>query len=343
MNTGKEGPKEPPEKNDAAFTPGGRRPRKNIHLYGTSQQEPPDLLAQSSADPLREVSRPEVQQSDRLNDGFVMPPGGRRRRSRVRRLEPGLSFSFGARSELPLRRRKSPGPPDTANWITSAGWSNSTGDPITLFTSSWTVPSPPPTVASQLLYLFNGIEPADGQTILQPVLQWGDSGADEDGQNRTGQFWAVASWMVGGPDNSATHTPHIQVTAGDVLVGAISLVSQSTAGFVYTCEFQGIAGTALSTPPIPELVWCVEALEAYELQDNYTPPYDLDSASEYPASQMVAFDNINIVTNAPGPPGSWQVANVVATFGEYSSIANDSSASGEIDVYFRSPSTVSTD
>ena len=190
-------------------------------------------------------------------------------------------------------------------------------------------------MASQLLYLFSGMEPADGQTILQPVLQWGDYGPDEDGVHRTGQFWTVASWMVGGPTNSATHTTHIRVSSGDVLIGVITLMSQTRAGFVYSCEFEGLAGSKLQTPVMQELVWCAETLEAYELEGRHIVPYDLDSGSEYPAAEAIAFRNIKVVTGATGPSAGWQKQDVVSKYGEYTSIARDTTVDGEVNIHFR--------
>jgi hypothetical protein len=295
---------------DMVFTPGGPRPRKKVHMLDVSQEH---------------GSR---------GDGVVIPPGGPRQRASVHRVASGFSAAFSGLSKLRLRHVNAPGPPDAANWITCAGWLNGTGKPITKFTTTWKVPPEPSTVASQLIYLFNGIEPADGQTIVQPVLQWGDSGPDDDGQNRTGQYWTAACWIVGGSDNSATHTPHIRVNPGDVLIGVVTLVSESAAGFVYSCEFQGLAGAMFLTPSIPELVWCVETLEAYELQGNHIPPYDLNALSEYPASQSISFENINIITDNPAPNGTWQVQNFVSQFGEHSSVIVDVSSNGEIVIFF---------
>jgi len=288
--------------NDPKFTPGGPRSREKVHMVESSRD-------------------------------FGVPPGGPRHRSRVRRIESGKSAHFTKALGARLREHAVPGPPDQANWITYASWSNNTGNPITSFLSTWSVPPVPATQASQLIYLFNGIEPGDGQLIVQPVLQWGDSGGDEDGQNRTGAFWTVASWVVGGPDGSAMHTPHIRVNPGDVLVGAITLISQSAGGFVYNCEFQGLAGTTLVTDQIPELSWCVETLEAYELQGSHTPPYDLDAASEYPASPAM-FDRIGIEMNAAGPVGPWTSSDIVTNYGERTSIISNSTIEGEIEISF---------
>jgi hypothetical protein len=285
-----------------AFTPGGPRDPEKVHLI--------------------------VPAADR-----AIPPGGPRHRSHVRRIESGERMRFTVERGRRLRERDLPGPPDEANWITYAAWMNSTGNPITELTTTWTVPPAPAAQASQLLYLFNGIEPADGQVIVQPVLQWGDSGPDDDGQNRTGQFWSVATWIVGGPDASATHTPHIPVNPGDVLVGLVTLTSQSASGFMYTCEFQGLAGTTLITPQISELVWCVETLEAYELQGNHVPPYDLNAATEYPVGPL-SFQDIGIVTNASGPAGAWSTQNLVAQYGENTFVAANSTTAGEVVITF---------
>jgi hypothetical protein len=296
---------------EMVVTPGGRLPRRKVHLSYTLTGGP--------------------------MDEFVITPGGRRHRRHVHRIRAGEKASFQERTGFRLRQRDEPGPPDSANWITSAGWMNTTGRPITRFATTWTVPPAPALEASQLIYLFNGIEPSDGQAILQPVLQWGDSGTDKDGQNRTGPFWTAASWLVGGPDGSAIHTPHVRVNSGDVLVGVITLTAQSGAGFEYACEFEGLAGTSMTTQPISELAWCVETLEAYELQGNQAPPYDLNDAAEYPLSNSVTFSSIDIVTNAANPNGLWQSQDVVTQFGEHTEIAANTSTNGRVLIWFRRP------
>lgn len=199
--------------------------------------------------------------------------------------------------------------------------------------STWNVPPEPADRSSHLLYLFNGMQTADGQIIVQPVLQWGDHGADDDGVNRTGPFWTAASWIVGGPYGSATHSHHVPVNQGDTMVGAITLTNQSANGFVYSCEFQGLPDTQFSTDAIAELVWCVETLEAYELPDTQTRPYDLNKASEYPTGS-VTFTDIAIATNAPGPSGQWSKHLLGSQNGENISIATDSTSSGEIVITF---------
>lgn len=281
-------------------------------------------------------SEGDVTITDRSDD-LVFPPGGPRRRSRMRRARPGERVRFpadegelGLRS-LRLKQRDAPGPPDLANWITYAEWQNTTGGPITQFVSTWTVPPAPANRSSQLIYLFNGMQTADGQIIVQPVLQWGDHGTGNDGVNRTGPFWTVASWLVGGP--SATHSRHVPVNAGDILVGAITLADQSENGFSYSCQFEGISETQLAVDPMAELVCCVETLEAYEPLAAQTVPYDLNDAQEYPAGS-VTFSKISITTNGAGPPAQWSSDDLVSVHRETTSISTNSTAGGEIVIIF---------
>jgi hypothetical protein len=256
----------------------------------------------------------------------------------MHRVEPRETARFSAKvglrpPSLRLRRSDAPGPPDDANWIAYAGWLNTTGDPVSQFVSTWTVPPAPADQSRQLIYLFNGMQTADGQIILQPVLQWGNHGTDKDGVNRTGPFWTAASWIVGGPYGTATHSQHVPVNDGDILVGAITLTNQSSDGFVYRCEFQGLPDTQFSTDTMAELVWCVETLEAYELPDNQNKPYDLNAAAEYPAGS-VTFTDIAITTNAPGPSGQWSRHLLVSQQGEDISISTNSTSDGEIVITF---------
>jgi hypothetical protein len=254
-------------------------------------------------------------------------------RSEVHLTAPGTTLVVAKRIETTIRRSKLAGRPDQANWI-SAGWLNMAGNSIKSFVTSWKVPAAPIIQSSQLLYLFNGMEPMDASTIVQPVLQWGDSGPDEDGVNRTGQVWTVASWIVPAPDGQTYHTPHVPVNPGDTLVGAITLVQKSAGGYVYSCEFQGLPATRFSTPAISELIWCSETLEAYELSGAANPPYDLNSASEYPAEKFTTFEGINISFDGTQNNGFWTTTDYEAKFGEFTELVTNSVSNGEIRIHY---------
>lgn len=255
-----------------------------------------------------------------MDGKLAITPGGPRLRSEVHLVAPGETLVVAKRIET---------------LIASSKRLDMAGTLIRSFVTTWKVPEAPTTQSSQLLYLFCGIEPADASTIVQPVLQWGDSGADEDGVNRTGQFWTVASWIVPAPDGHTYHTPHVRVSPGDTLVGAITLTKKSKGGYIYRCEFHGQAATKFTTPTISELIWCVETLEAYELGGGLEPPYDLNSAFEYPAVKFTAFEGINVSFDGTLADARWTKTDYETKFGEFTQLVTNSVSNGSILIHYR--------
>ena len=94
-------------------------------------------------------------------------------------------------------------------WITYASWSNSTGTPVSSFSTQWYVPPAPIAEDGQIIFLFNGIQ--NSTMIYQPVLQWGVSAAGG------GNYWAVASWYADGQGGPAFHSDLVRVNPGDLL------------------------------------------------------------------------------------------------------------------------------
>ena len=328
------------DEGEIVVTPGGPRPKGRVHLVTPGSAV---SLSQEgrAALPPTDASQGSGERSVSAMSSMILTPGGLRPRSRVHLIGPGqkvdvaggqlglVDLAARAEGEAPTSGR--PGPPSASNWIVYAGWFNTTGSPITSFRTAWRVPPLPAKQAAQLIYLFNGLEPADGPLILQPVLQWGDSGADEDGVQRTGPFWTVASWSVG---VDAHHTPHVRVNPGDLLVGVMRLVNQSAGKFSYACEFEGIAGTNHSLVNVSELVWCNETLEAYENGSSTAPPYDLNDSTEYPATGYTAFQHISIQTGSVNPSVTWSPFQLVSKYGEMAVPVSNSSTDGEVDLFY---------
>ena len=270
--------------------------------------------------------------SDKLSE-YVTPPGGRKRRSRVRRVDAGQVYAFAT---------EAPGPDDPgalpSNWITYAVWQNATGGPITRFETQWRVPQAPAIKGQQLLYLFNGLQSMSGvPTIVQPVLQWGNNGGDQDGGGQTGQYWTAATWMVTG--SYARCSEHVIVNPGDVLTGVITAERQANGTFIYTSEFVEQPATRRVWQPVQELVACVLTLEAYELPDSDPPrqrPYDLNDVSKYPSAPVV-FGAIAVVTDPPTAGGAWtpvNVGNVGARWGEATTPMRNSTTNGQVRIQF---------
>ncbi|KAJ7081234.1 hypothetical protein C8R44DRAFT_754068 [Mycena epipterygia] len=146
----------------------------------------------------------------------------------------------------PKQAMPRPSPNEQTGWITYASWLNDNDSPISSFTTTWTVPDLPATDNGQTLFLFNSIEPATFDAIVQPVLQYGPSAAGGGSCE-----WTVASWYLF-QDHTFVTTP-VPVTVGQTLTGTISLVSQDGTTFSYIAEFAGIDGTALPVDGAEEL------------------------------------------------------------------------------------------
>eukprot|EP01095_Lingulamoeba_sp_RSL-Kostka_P004852 TRINITY_DN1608_c0_g1_i1.p1 TRINITY_DN1608_c0_g1~~TRINITY_DN1608_c0_g1_i1.p1 ORF type:complete len:284 (-),score=130.53 TRINITY_DN1608_c0_g1_i1:142-993(-) len=88
------------------------------------------------------------------------------------------------------------------------------------FGGVWTVPNKPQQDGLQTLFLFTGFQNSMGfedvgVSIIQPVLQWGQSEAGG------GEYWAIASWFVGA--GNAVYSTLEKCTPGDVIVGNMTL------------------------------------------------------------------------------------------------------------------------
>ncbi|KAG7096284.1 hypothetical protein E1B28_003731 [Marasmius oreades] len=179
--------------------------------------------------------------------------------------------------------------PEQSGWISFAYWRR-INFPIQNFFTTWVVPPTPATNHGQTIFLFNGLEPDTGDSILQPVLQWGPS------VGGGGPFWQFATWYVAGA--TSFFTPLLDVSVGQSLQGIIQFTRKNADGtFNYVSEFAGSSGVALSNSP--ELTWAYETLEAYSVT----------TASDYPTG-CTPFFGISISTvDGATAPVSWGITN----------------------------------
>ncbi|KAF8310674.1 hypothetical protein DL93DRAFT_2230138 [Clavulina sp. PMI_390] len=171
-------------------------------------------------------------------------------------------------------------------WIAYAYWMNSVNSPINYFDTTWVVPpAPQRTTDGQLLFLFNSIETSTGDSILQPVLQWGVSAAGG------GPYWSIATWFgIGG---HFLHSNLVTVKPGQVLQGIISLTGIGNVGYNYICYFNGL-GYRMSVTGSKQLMWATETFEVYNIQ----------SKSDFPLGSTM-FSNIHLRTIAGYPSVFW--------------------------------------
>jgi hypothetical protein len=188
------------------------------------------------------------------------------------------------------------------------------------------VPPEPLLDAGQYLYLFNGMQPASSsplKLILQPVLEWG----------MIAGTWSVASWIYPDPDGTVHMSSHVPVVPGTNLVGTIRLAAQSGGLFTYSCEFENLPDTFLRVDNMPELIWCVEALEAYK--SGGSPPYDLDDIKEYPNTDRTSFGGIRVEAGASVGALDWDVwISPAASFGQHTKVISKSSTGGQVDIFY---------
>lgn len=182
----------------------------------------------------------------------------------------------------PRKRTQSlPNPPGTGNgWVEDSQWDIplGPGDNIDYMGNTWTVPSYPSS-GGALIYLFNGIEPASGDWILQPVLQFGVSPAGG------GNYWAIASWLVGA-NGYYFYSPLEPVNPGDVIFGSTGL--------------NGVSGNTLKwkVGVKDETTGAYSWISAYISGEQWTwayagalEAYNVSSCSQFPASGKVTFKN----------------------------------------------------
>jgi len=202
-------------------------------------------------------------------------------------------------------------------WVSYSSWSNTTGNPISRFATTWEVPAEPANAGDQTIFLFNGIQ--NSTMIYQPVLQWGPSAAGG------GQYWSIASWYADGETGVSFHTDLVNVNVGDVLVGVMTLTGESGGKFSYNCEFTGIGNTSLPISDVEELTWAIETLEAY----------GVTACGDYPAVSKTRMRQIAIETSGTNPALTWTANDPHGDCGAHTAIVSNSTSDGIVDIWYK--------
>jgi hypothetical protein len=311
---------------DSVVTPGGPRMRSQVREVSSSEAVTRGLDGELEIRPQPHLLTPRL--SSLLDSGdFVITPGGPRRKELVHTVHPdetvtsehSISRKVDATGNVIAQPEDIIGsevqPTFGRGWITYASLTYSGSNPISSFSTTWTVPDPPATQAKQLIYLFSGLQDSPVGHILQPVLQWGVS---PDGG---GGFWAVASWFVDSGGN-AFKSPLINVNTGDTLIGLMTLTGQSASGFSYKCEFTGINGTSLVVNNVSQLVMPVETLECYGIQ----------GCGDYPGSRFTAMTSISLRSTTGAISTSFVPVNAVTDCGQHCVV--DSAPGNAVELWY---------
>lgn len=179
-----------------------------------------------------------------------------------------------------------PSPPQVSNWIERTdycldGYCGTSNSYRTL-AADWTVPANPVTsynTQGKVYYTFPGLEDNPVTTIIQPVVQYGNSGY------YGGAYWTMASWACGPGCGSATHSPPVSISPGHQIHG--SIIASNCAN--------GACTWAITTR---DVTTSQQTVYQYSGGDNYTwgfggavETYQLSVCSNYP-SQGVFYSQI---------------------------------------------------
>jgi hypothetical protein len=235
---------------------------------------------------------------------YVRVPGGLAHASCVHALPPAQLLRQAALTPCahpPLRASGGHGSAWKA-WV-QASAPGSGAAAVTALNSTWRVPSAPQGGdEGQVLFFWNGIEPADTSAVLQPVLQWGPSAAGG------GAFWAYSAWYV-----SAAHgsyfSPLVQVAPGDSVLGTCAFDAAAGA-WAIAAAAPGHDASVLRFAPVPGAPWST----AYHVLEAYGVGAD---CSAYPAQGAVNFTGVAVeVDGRPVQPVAWQAQAQGAGCGE---------------------------
>ncbi len=295
-------PVRPIDTDDVVLTPGGLRPRSLVHIlepghHISLKDGHVRIIETATGKEVKDLGAvPSHESGEAESEPTPEPPGGS---------VPGLSDE---------------------GWIENAEWHNEGSEPIISFTTSWVVPPEPSSKDSQILFLFNGMQPDSGEHILQPVLQWGESKAGG------GNYWSIANWYADGQGGVAIYKTPIQVSPGTVLQGVMTCTGQSASGYSYTCKFIGYPSIDITATDVPELTWAYETLECYELAQ----------CSDYPDTELTAMYGIEIKIGTPGAAGSdaaieWLTDVKFTDCGQSCEIVGNDSPGGAVYLYYKQP------
>jgi hypothetical protein len=301
-------PVRPIDTTDVVLTPGGMRPRDLVHILEPGQHV--------------SVKGGRIRIIDTATGRVVRDLG-----------ESGSSTGETVAAPERLARPPTPALPDIG-WIENAQWRVGGTDPIIYFSTTWIVPPAPASSDSQVVFLFNGMQPDSAAHILQPVLQWGSSGAGG------GNYWSITNWYADGQGGAAVTHPPIQVNPGDVLQGIMTCTGQNGTEFNYTSSFVGFSSVDVTVTDVDELTWAYETLECYG-SDSSTP---LTQCSDYPDTPLTAMYGIEIKTGTPGTSGTdvapdWVPVTNFTDCGQQCLVISNDSPNGAVYLYYRQPAT----
>jgi len=195
------------------------------------------------------------------------------------------------------------------------------GKTLSSFSTTFTVPNNPEyidTPGYQTYFLWNGLESGDGNTFLQPVLEWG---------NIDGAEYDVCNW--GALNNNYFHGPAVAVSPGTQLTGVMKLTSSKKNSYTYLISFTGYPSANYSE------TYAEPANTLYECFEAYTSNY-----LYFPNSQYTTMGSNALILkgSSANQPITWVQSNdgaAITPSGLNTIIGDNGTTSNYVDFYFR--------
>ncbi len=184
-------------------------------------------------------------------------------------------------------RRVSEHPPATDGWTEAAWFHGSSG--FSYIQAHFTVPHTPASQAGQLLYFFPSLEPENGDSIIQPVLQWGS------GYAGGGNYWTMASWSLY-PTNQVFFSTLTRVNAGDAIVGTVQGTGTCSGG---KCSSWTITTKDTTTGGTTTLNNAAGGKTFTWANGGVLEQYGVTACNQYPNDAAITFSSI-VVKNGAG-------------------------------------------
>lgn len=160
-------------------------------------------------------------------------------------------------------------------------------------TGSWNVP-PTPAANGPTVFLFNSLEPADGLSVIQPVLQYGVSGAGG------GFSYGIASWFVNLNTGTVGHSLLRSTTSGHAIQGSMTSASCTTGGdCTWTIKTADVTASVATTLTVWTEGEVFDTAEPGVLEIGGTPAPPLSACNQLPNVSFTLFQNTFIYE--PGP------------------------------------------
>jgi hypothetical protein len=197
-------------------------------------------------------------------------------------------------------------PYDVANYV---GATLPAGDTIKSFSTTWIVPSSPPTDST--IFWWNALD----RGACQPVLQW------EHGT------WAISNWCY--VQNVYHQGKILPVSAGTVLTGVIQLVSYKKGAYTYKESFVGYPDADLTFTRPTVATGLAECMEPY-----------LRSYMDLSPDTLIRMTNIDcVLTNGKHPPALQWISNFTQNITpagfKPNVVVSPNSTNGEVDFYMK--------